>query len=551
MSSDVLDEGVRDGALAAVVARYPTAMLTALAPDGFMMPMPPSVGLPPERVIPLPPERCTMLDLIMPADHFAIIDTWDQAHLIGATVCRVHARSEPDRPLTLTFIDVRHSHGVFIGVLTEPDATTDTEADDRTPLAALTTPGRPRSATIRKTWQSVMIEVDDRATRMLGWTAEQLIGVKSSEFLHPDDRERALTNWMELLANRDSQRVRLRHRCADGSYLWIELENIYQPADDPTRATVLSLISDISDEMAAHEALGRQATLLHRLTESLPIGVLQVRADGSPAYANPRLRRILGVEAAATMAEQLSTVVHADRMALAGALDAAVSSGLDQELEIEVRLPDTGAHRRCAVAVVAVTDQDGAPGALACLSDITDSARLRDELRVRATYDSLTGCLNRASILAVLDQALGDATGPGLTGVIFIDLDGFKPINDVLGHAVGDEVLVRVAARLGGAVRGEDAVGRIGGDEFLVISRHLSGPGDVDALADRIRTAICAETSIGGHPVQLAASIGVTWSGSGLTSDALIAQADAAMYESKRDGRGRPVSYAAVLAETP
>jgi diguanylate cyclase (GGDEF)-like protein/PAS domain S-box-containing protein len=549
MSQDVLGPALRDEALAALVGRYPTAMVAALAPDGFILPMPASVGLPAERVIQPPPERATMLSLIVPADQFAIIENWNRAHLIGMTVCRVHAREAPDRPLTLTFIDVRHSHGVLLGVLSEPDATTDAGGDStHAPLASLTEPGRPRTAVVHKTWQAVMTEVDDRTTRMFGWAAEDMIGLKTSAFLHPDDQERALTNWMELLANQDSQRVRLRHRCADGGYLWVELENIYQPAEDPTRATVLTHISDISDEMAAHEALGRQATLLHRLTESLPVGVLQVRADGSPTYANPRLGRILGVEPAAAMSDQLRSVVDVDRLALRAAIGAAVDSGLDQELEVEVRAPDTGERRRCAVQVVAVTDLDGAPGALACLSDITESARLRDELRVRATYDSLTGCLNRSSVLAVLDQALERA---GLTGVIFIDLDGFKPINDTLGHAVGDEVLVAVARRLAGAVRGDDAVGRIGGDEFLVVSQRLSGPADVQALADRIRLALAEELPTAGRPLRLTASIGLTWSAPGLDSDTLIARADAAMYESKRDGGGRPVPFAAVMAETP
>ena len=118
-------------------------------------------------------------------------------------------------------------------------------------------------------------------------------------------------------------------------------------------------------------------------------------------------------------------------------------------------------------------------GGVACLADITDAARMRAELEERATVDSLTGCLNRSSVIAALAAMLGDAsttthcrTSRAGIAVVFVDFNQFKSVNDRFGHAVGDSLLAEVGARLRGVVRGDDVVGRLGGDEFLLVCRE-------------------------------------------------------------------------------
>ena len=135
----------------------------------------------------------------------------------------------------------------------------------------------------------------------------------------------------------------------------------------------------------------------------------------------------------------------------------------------------------CAISLVSLSDREGAPGALLTVTDVTDSARMREELTAKATFDVLTGCHNRASVMAILDQALrgGEAAS---TAVLFVDLDKFKPVNDTLGHDAGDELLALTAQRLGGVLRRDDVVGRIGGDEFLIVSRGLDGPASAIAM---------------------------------------------------------------------
>src|ERR1035441_4557312 len=142
-----------------------------------------------------------------------------------------------------------------------------------------------------------------------------MVGSRSTEFLHPDDLDRAVATWMELLASLGSQRVRVRHRCATGHWLWVEVENVHNGALSPDEVDVVAHISDISEEMDALEAVRRREQLFSRLAESLPTGVLQLRHDGSAVYSNARLRAMLHTETLATTSDLLAAVATAARPA--------------------------------------------------------------------------------------------------------------------------------------------------------------------------------------------------------------------------------------------
>ena len=184
------------------------------------------------------------------------------------------------------------------------------------------------------------------------------------------------------------------------------------------------------------------------------------------------------------LADQIGNLVEADRVRFEAAIGAAVDAGQDSDVEVEVELPASGERRRCMASVVAVAGPAGGRGALVSVHDITEAARMREELQVRATVDTLTGCLNRGSVIAALERALSPDRH-GITGVVYIDLDEFKMLNDTFGHAAGDEMLVEVAERIGDVLRDGDHVGRLGGDEFLVVCPGSGGPrpGDGDRVA--------------------------------------------------------------------
>jgi diguanylate cyclase (GGDEF)-like protein/PAS domain S-box-containing protein len=527
------DSGAVPGRVLPGLLRNPAVVVVALVSDGVIVPMPGAVDVPAGRVLAAPGDRATMLDLVVPADGLTVVAIWERALAQGVALGTVRLRSDPDRPRTLTFVDARPEYGVLVGAL---DLLADTADASPEVIEALTVARRPRTAAVVKNVFAVLTDVDERTTRLLGWTREEMVGKRSTDFLHPDDAERAVAVWMQLLAGQDSQRVRLRHRRADGSWLWVELENAYMPAPDPADAVVVTQLTDISDEMAAHEALQQRERLLRRVAESLPVGILQLTSEGAAVYANSRLPQILGVAEVTGVGDVLAAVDGTDRAALAGALSGVLAGAPDAELEVALR---RGRERRvCAVSLVSLGDREGAPGALVSVSDVTDSVRVREDLTQRATYDVLTGCLNRAATLAALDAALRD--GEPAT-VLFIDLDDFKPINDTLGHDAGDELLALAARRLGAALREGDLVGRIGGDEFLVVSRGETVPAAARAMGERVRGALAGPAVLAAGPVELRASIGVAVAVPGDDAGTLVKRADQAMYRSKQDGRGRPV----------
>jgi len=535
-------EGTEDGAVRTEVLagllRAERSLVSAALADGYFAPVPASTGVPPERLLTVPAERATLADVVLPADTMTLVAAWEAAKVHGLAHATVHARTDPGTALTLTIVDARAEHGVYLSSL-EPLAGGGADALPAT-LAAVPL-SRPRTGTMRKDMLAVVTDVDERTTRMLGWTAAQMVGRRSSEFVHPDDVDRAVANWMELLSTQDVQRVRLRHRRADGSWAWVELENSYLPgggsADDPAEGVVVTQVNDISDEMAAHEAVQQRERLLRRVAESLPVGILQLAADRELVYANSRLPALLGLPALTGVAELTAAVEERDRPALEAALDAALTGDRDAELEVALREAGTGARRVCTVSLVALGDREGTPGALLSLTDVTDSARAREELTARATFDVLTGCHNRASTMAVLERAVREAA----TAVVFIDLDRLKPVNDTLGHDAGDELLALTARRLATVLRREDIVGRIGGDEFLVVCRGLGSPDSALAMGHRVREALTGPAVIAGQPVDVSAGIGVAWAQPGSDVAALVKRADEAMYTSKQEGRGRPV----------
>ena len=169
---------------------------------------------------------------------------------------------------------------------------------------------------------------------------------------------------------------------------------------------------------------------------------------------------------------------------------------------------------------------------------IQDREELQQRLAYEATHDTLTGLLNRAAVTTMLDQALARAVRRvDATAVFYIDLDNFKQANDVHGHQCGDHLLRHVGARLSTATRNGDIVGRLGGDEFIVIAERIEGIEEAQALAKRLIAAVSDRVAWGSVVLNLGASIGVTicW-GNEVSALDLLARADLALYEAKRQG---------------
>jgi diguanylate cyclase (GGDEF)-like protein/PAS domain S-box-containing protein len=435
-------------------------------------------------------------------------------------------------------LDLRERHGVNVRI-----AVYGAEVDPEEAAAARDewSEVAPRFATISKDNRSNIIGVDEAITLILGWSAEELVGERTLDFIHPDDHKLAVDNFVQMMSSPGlGRRVRLRHRHKDGHYVWFEVTN-HNRLDDPEHRCVVSEMVDITDEMTAHEELRAREQLLDRLARAVPVGLFQVDAERHVVYTNDRLHEIVGVERAEVFEAQLATVIDVDQPLLARALDEVLYEGIETDVEVQLRLPENRALRFCTVSLRALSHDDGSiSGAIVCVADVTDSARMREELMERATFDDLTGCYNRASIMLALEANIERRQGE--RAVVFVDVDSFKAVNDEYGHAVGDELLRIVAQRLQSIVRAGDLVGRIGGDEFLVVCPDIGGPDEAMKLAERLALAVRNQVVRGASgSIAAQVSVGVAWSrGEDLGADGLVAQADAAMYESKRQGTGEP-----------
>ena len=180
-------------------------------------------------------------------------------------------------------------------------------------------------------------------------------------------------------------------------------------------------------------------------------------------------------------------------------------------------------------------------------------ARREDELAFLATHDALTGLPNRTLILDRVEQMLARSTRSQTpVAALFVDLDNFKQINDTFGHAVGDELLRAVTARLGGVIRDADALGRLGGDEFVVISEELSLSVGPELIAERLLDALSHPFNLGegrATRVSVTASIGIAM-GERISAEELLRDADIAMYRAKWDGRNRYVVFETGMQDT-
>jgi diguanylate cyclase (GGDEF)-like protein/PAS domain S-box-containing protein len=532
----------------ALLREHPDALVCGLAGNGLIVPVPQSVGLWGQGLI----EGRALVDNVVAADRSTVVKVWLRAQEEGAASDKVRLLRQPGTWTTLHFLDMREIHGVLLGVIIPSDehAGEDAPAEELPPAA-------PRFCSLTEDEGARVLGCDDAFTEMFGYTAEELIGESVLGQIHPEDQGRAVEGWLAVLSTGHDQQTRLRRRRKDGSYMWVDttLRNLL---NHPDHNYVLVEILDVSAEMQAQEALAEREELLRRLTAAMPVGLMHVDTERNVVYNNARLLEILygpnapgggdAAEAVGARADRgtssaalLSTLTDESIGAFDAALEQVLGEGVDRDVEVDITLP-TGTWRRALMSLRALLRPSGeVSGAIICVLDITDSARARQELEHRATYDPLTHCYNRASVLSTLERELERADSAS-TGVVYVDLDRFKPVNDRLGHAAGDELLVLVAERLRLASRDSDVAGRLGGDEFLVVLREIPGADMAMRAAERICEALCDTFELSCGKVELSASVGVACSdGSAISSEALIKRADAAMYESKQQGQCVPV----------
>lgn len=407
--------------------------------------------------------------------------------------------------------------------------------------------GRHRSPAARRTWPtSIVLDADLRLTYVASSVAPLLgtppagtppVGGGPSAApapeawqaaVHPDDAAEIGRLLLRVVAEPwRTERLVVRLRDAAGG--WRPVEHLVaNRLDDPEVEGFVVRLRDVSEEVRREDALRLSDALHHALVERALEGVLTLAPDGSTSFANERAAEILGLSVPEVYAD--------DVLARLGLGRWGAEAG-----QVEVAYTDpVGRRRSLALQRCDLSGPGGEVlGVLVTMSDVTEARRAETTLRRQALHDPLTGLPNRYLFLDRLETAAGRhgrSAGRG-TAVLFLDLDGFKPVNDAHGHAAGDGLLRTVADRLAAVVRSADTVARLGGDEFAVICEDID-----EAGARRVAAKLLAElrdpVAHAGVEHRIGVSIGVALAPPH-PFDELVAAADHAMYRAKQLGGGR------------
>jgi diguanylate cyclase (GGDEF)-like protein/PAS domain S-box-containing protein len=262
-------------------------------------------------------------------------------------------------------------------------------------------------------------------------------------------------------------------------------------------------------------------------------------------YASPSHRLVMGIAPEQVVGIRVDDVMHVDdRAAFAQAIDR-LRAGHSLQESLVARMPDASGGWRWLEAVATnLLHEPEINGFVLNSRDITDRTALEATLREQVLHDPLTGLGNRRLFVDRVQHAM-DRRGRRAQSlaILFLDLDHFKFVNDTMGHATGDALLTAVADRLRALVRAADTVVRLGGDEFAVLLEDVEHTDEVDATATRIIDALHRPFDLDDRRVVIGTSIGIAFAETGQGVDALVADADRAMYSAKSAGRGRVVRF--------
>jgi diguanylate cyclase (GGDEF)-like protein/PAS domain S-box-containing protein len=377
-----------------------------------------------------------------------------------------------------------------------------------------------------------ILEVDGMVEEILGRTGSALLGESATQLVAPDSMASAAAMWAALMS-RPGTTTAARQRVVrpDGSGLWIESFLVSRRHNDGTMQ-VLNFMHDITEQRSQELALEQLAEEFRSLAEEVPAAIFRCDRDGHLTFHNQLWDAVVSGDRAC---RRLQDCVHpADRARVESEL-ARLTSAQDGERFGRLELRSTLGDTMLALTLRAVGQSSEHLSFVGSLEDITSTMTLRR----RANHDALTGLLNRDALEDHLAVSMGE--DPDGIVVAFLDLDGFKEVNDNYGHDAGDFVLSRIAERLRHAFRAGDVIGRHGGDEFVLVCR-AADPGDEAGIVRRVesifRDAIVWDD---GH-WQPAGSVGVARPARGDDVRTAIRRADHAMYLAKARRRRLAVS---------
>jgi diguanylate cyclase (GGDEF)-like protein/PAS domain S-box-containing protein len=376
----------------------------------------------------------------------------------------------------------------------------------------------------------------------LGYTDEEFLATPFIELIHPDDVPATLLEVKKLAAGVPTVYFENRYRAKSGDYKWLAWS--CQPAPD---GTLYAVGRDVTDRRLAEQAIAESERRYREIFDRSLALVSTHTAEGTILSINPAGAAALGYAAAELVGTSLLDLVPERlRERAAMAIGTLPKTGAGEGLV--TLCSRSGEERTFMYRHSWVAAGEGrSPYVLAHAVDITERLRAEQVLEHQALHDPLTGCANRTLFFDHLHGAMARAQRarirgetPCIVGLLYLDLDGFKPVNDRFGHAAGDFVLRETAARIRARIREVDTAARLGGDEFCIVVDRLHGAEDAVRLAESLLAAIQEPLAWEGETIRIGGSFGIAlYPQHGQLADALLGRADQAMYAAKMEGRNR------------
>ncbi len=396
----------------------------------------------------------------------------------------------------------------------------------------------PASVVITDT-NGIIEYVNPKFEEMSGYSAEEAIGENPRILKSGDKRPEEYKELWETISAGQEWRGVFHNRRKDGSIYW-EAASISGLRGDSGNIThYIAVKEDITARKRAEDQLRMNATVFDTASE----GIVVSDANNRVKTVNPAFTRITGYQPEDIIGQNpkiLSSGRHEPefyRLMWEQINNRGFWSG-----EIWNRRKDGSVYPEW-ISIVVIRDEktDEVKEYVAVFSDISQRKRDEEQIRRQANYDALTGLPNRSLFFDRLNQAVISARREnGLLGLLFVDLDRFKAVNDTFGHVLGDEILQEVGERLKVCVRDSDTVARLGGDEFVVLVHDLMEVNDAASVADKVIEQMSTPFSIGSRKVSLGASIGITiYPEDTDNAEEMMRNADMAMYRAKEGGRNR------------